>query len=173
MPEYPAKTGGLPQDHLAVCPLRDLPPDRKRAFYAWIEAMTRESDNEDGPGFAAWMRHHEAVAGDTTWVFTDGNTGDLLGTASLVKRDHGTEADEGGWVLGGVNVVGDRRHQGIGSAIMRFVEAELVCRAREAGRPVPVKLKATYAPAIRLYEAFGYRRAAESTDLFERVYEVI
>jgi GNAT superfamily N-acetyltransferase len=156
-------------EHMIAAPLRDLPPDRKRAFYAWIEAMTREADNEDGPGFADWLRDHEAHDGDETWVFTDRDTGDMLGTASLVKRDHDTEADVGGWVLGGVNVVRERRREGIGRKMMRFLEAELLHRAREAGRPVPVKLVANYAPAIRLYEAFGFKRIRG--DIFARVYE--
>ena len=86
----------FPPGRLAAHALRDLPPDRKRAFYAWVEAMTREADNEDGPTFAAWFRHHEQVPGDECFVFSDAETGDLLGTASLVKLDDALPADEGG-----------------------------------------------------------------------------
>jgi GNAT superfamily N-acetyltransferase len=149
--------------------LRELPRDDKHAFYAWVEAMTPEADHEDGPGFAAWLREHEATPGDTTWVFADGATGDLLGTASLVKRDRDADAEPGGWVIGGVNVARERRGQGVGRVIMRFLEGELQRRSAEVGHAVPVKLVAAYPPAIHLYESFGFRRVPGS-DVFTRMF---
>lgn len=155
---------------LSACPLRDLPPDHRQAFYQWIETLTTVEDNEDGAGFAGWLRHHETVCGDVTWVFRDATSDALLGTASLVTHDRDTAADPGGWVLGGVNVVRDRRGSGIGAAIMGFIDAEVMRRARAVGHPVSVKLMANYPPAIRLYERFGFQRVPACKDLFMRTY---
>ncbi len=137
--------------------LDELAPDAHAAFFAWIEGMTAGQDREDGPAFAAWLREHAAIPGDATWVFYDRATGALLGTASLIRRDRTLLAPVDGWVLGGVNVVAAARGQGVGAAIMRWIDGEVRRRAAAQGRPVRVLLQAENPVAVRLYAGFGYR----------------
>ena len=140
--------------------LDELAPDAHAAFFAWIEGMTVERDWEDGPAFAAWLREHAVILGDGSWVFFDALSGALLGTASLIRRDRTLLAPVGGWVLGGVNVVAAARGQGVGKAILRWIDGEARRRARAQGRPVRVLLQADNPVAVRLYAGFGYRPLA-------------
>ena len=113
----------FPLEQLAHQELRALRSDLKEAFYRWVRTLTPETDNEQGTGpgsFEEWLHYHEEISSDTTYVFYDRETQSLLGTASLVKQDREVKAEPEGWVLGGVNVVGQLRRQGIGTAIMRF-----------------------------------------------------
>ena len=137
--------------------LDELAAAERMAFFAWIEGMTIERDWEDGPAFAAWLRDHSTTLGDATWIFYDATSGALLGTASLVRRDRTLLAPVGGWVLGGVNVVAAARGQGVGKAILRWIDGEARRRARAQGRPVRVLLQADNPVAVRLYASFGYR----------------
>ena len=137
--------------------LGELTADAHAAFFAWIEGMSAGQDREDGPAFAAWLREHGAIPGDATWVFYDAASGALLGTASLIRRDRTLLAPVGGWVLGGVNVVAAARGQGVGAAIMRWIDGELRRRAAAQGRPVRVLLQADNPVAVHLYAGFGYR----------------
>jgi len=137
--------------------LDELAPDAHAAFFAWIEGMTVGQDREDGPAFVAWLREHAAIPGDATWVFYDRTSSALLGTASLIRRDRTLLAPVDGWVLGGVNVVAAARGQGVGAAIMRWIDSELLRRAAAQDRPVRVLLQADNPVAVRLYAGFGYR----------------
>ncbi len=136
--------------------LDELKADERAAFFAWIEGMTAARDWEDGPAFAAWLREHAATPGDATWVFYDAASGALVGTASLVRRDRTLLAPVGGWVLGGVNVVAGARGQGVGAAIMRWIDGELHQRAAQ-GQPLGVLLQADNPVAVRLYATYGFR----------------
>jgi RimJ/RimL family protein N-acetyltransferase len=151
-------------------PLADLSPHAQAAFYTWIEGMTRAEDWEDGPGFADWLRHHAAIPGDTTWVFADPATGDIVATASLVAQDRDLEAPPGGWVLGGVNVARQQRGRGYGHAVMAWIDAELCRRASVSGRRVGVVLQAENPAAVRLYCAFGFHALPDAAGVYGKMY---
>lgn len=141
---------------LSGCRLAELDTQAQAEFFAWIEGMTPADDGEDGPDFAAWLRHHAAVPGDETWVFFDPAFEPCVATASLVAQDRALAAPPGGWVLAGVNVARHLRGRGYGAGILAFVETELSARAARTGRSVDVLLQAENAVAVRLYAAFGY-----------------
>lgn len=148
-----------------------LSPESKSSFYGWIVTLTMESDNEDGPGpdgFAEWLRHHETVPGDVTYVFYDGPC--LLGTASLVKLDRDVAAPEHGWVIAGVNVVREHRGRGLGQAFMRCLEDELYRRARTQGWPLLVLINPKDERAIRLYTKFGCQQDPKNPKLYQKTY---
>ena len=145
---------------LIARPLAEVAADERTAFFAWIEGMTIERDWEDGPAFAAWLREHTAIPDDVCWVFFDALSGALLGTASLVRRDRTLLAPVGGWVLGGVNVVAAARGQGVGKAILRWIDGDVRRRAAAQGKPVRVLLQADNPVAVCLYTSFGYRPLA-------------
>ncbi|MCC6445871.1 MAG: GNAT family N-acetyltransferase [Armatimonadetes bacterium] len=153
-------------DQMETFDLRRLCRERKESFYAWIRAMTPELDNEEGTGpgsFEEWLREHETIPDDITYVFYDRATGWLLGTASIIARDRDVAAEPGGWMLGGVNVVRECRQRGIGGCIMQHMDACFQRRADEAGRPVPITLYTAYEPAICIYRRFGYEPTGERT----------
>ncbi len=150
--------------------LDELAPDARSVFFAWAEGMTVERDWEDGPSFAAWLREHSAIPGDTVWAYYDATAGALLGTASLIRRDRTLLAPIGGWVLGGVNVVAAARGQGVGKAIMRWIDGEMRRRAAAQGQPVRVLLQADNPIAVRLYTSFGYRPVAGISGVYAADY---
>ena len=155
---------------LSARPLDTLTADERVAFFAWIEGMTVDGDREDGPAFAGWLREHAAIRGDATWVFYSQGSGALAGTASLIRRDRSLLAPVDGWVLGGVNVVAAVRGQGVGAAIMRWIDSELRQRACKQGRPVRVLLQADNPVAVRLYERLGYRSVDGVPGVYAAVY---
>jgi GNAT superfamily N-acetyltransferase len=136
-------------------PVTLLDGARRAAFDAWIAGMTIAEDREDGPGFAAWVAEHAAVAGDVTWAFIDAD-GLMCATASLVRVDRGLAAPTDGWVLAGVNVARAWRGRGVGAAVVAWVLDELRCRAAAAQRPLAVLLQADNPAAIRLYCRHGF-----------------
>jgi GNAT superfamily N-acetyltransferase len=144
--------------------LADLPPEEADRFFAWIETLTPELDNEDSEGFAFWLRAHAATAGDDTFVYSEPESGALVGTASLVARDRGLAAEAGGVVVAGVNVVRERRGRGFGDGIMAHLLQEVRSRAEVEARSITVTLRANYPPAIRLYSKHGFRLMEGSTD---------
>lgn len=140
---------------LTAQPAALLDGARRAAFDAWIAGMTVAADREDGPGFAAWIAEHAAVAGDVTWAFADPD-GQVLATASLVRIDRELVAPADGWVLAGVNVARAWRGQGIGAAVVAWILDELRRRAAVTHRPLTVLLQADNPAAVRLYCRHGF-----------------
>ncbi len=141
--------------------LDEVAADERTAFFAWIEGMTIERDWEDGPAFAAWLRDHSTTLGDATWIFYDATSGALLGTASLVRRDRTLLAPVGGWVLGGVNVVAAARGQGVGKAILRWIDGEGAaprpCAGQTRARAAPGRQPRCRPPLYQLRIPAAYR----------------
>jgi hypothetical protein len=123
--------------------LHDLTTEEKGDFYSWVDSFTPELDNEiggdDPESMLNWLKQHEAIPNDTTFVFylASEEGGDrLLGTLSLVQQDRDWCSPLGGWILGGFNVRRELRGCGYGNKIMKRVKQELTARAFREGRAI-------------------------------------
>jgi RimJ/RimL family protein N-acetyltransferase len=128
--------------------LRDLPIDQKQAFFDWVSSFTPELDNEvggdDPESMLNWLKLHETIPTDTTFVFyIDARDGgeQLLGTVSIVKQDRDWHAPENGYVLGGFNVRRELRGGGYGGKIMARLMQEMTEQATQEARAIGMFLR--------------------------------
>lgn len=132
--------------------------------------MTVADDREDGRSFSDWLHLHETDPNETIWVFYESDNDHPIGTASLVNQDRELLAPVDGLVIGGVNVLRKLRGQGIGTAIMTWLEREICQIACEKAYPIQVLLKADNPIAVHLYQNFGFAVVPDRVDIYEKFY---
>lgn len=140
-----------------------LSKQEESEFFSWIGSMSSEKDDEigisDDPNilsFTKWLLYHKTIPTDKIFVFFDKKDNKIVATASLVKQDRGVEAEEGGWVLGGVNVHREYRGRKLFWAIMQFIENFVQNKANDRHKPISVKLFTSSRAAIHVYETLGF-----------------
>ncbi len=131
-------------------------PEDFSALYA-IEEACFEHPLRFGRGYM-----HRLVRGPGTATWIAEQDGQLAGFAIV---DWAREARQTGAYIQTLEVAPNRRHQGVGGELLRRLETS----ARTAGvHIVWLHVDAENTPAIRLYQAHGYRREGQEDHYYAR-----
>jgi hypothetical protein len=131
---------------------------------AWIESITMQDDNEDGPDFWRWIVSHYdrniPVAGNLldTYFFCGVKDGGVIATASLVHddRDVGKKYGIEGIWMGGANVRRDLRNRGVMSAGFGQLHVVIQTLVDASGAELAVNLFSGTPAAERIATKAGY-----------------
>ena len=133
-----------------------------------LDAFNREFDTPT-PGPDAIATRLAALLGDQTtfaFVVTPPDSGEIVGVALVTLR---TNVWYQGWVglLDELYVVPEHRNQGLGTALLRAAETELVARG---GEVLEIGVDGEDVDAQRFYERHGYVDHDEWAELPSKMY---
>jgi predicted GNAT family N-acyltransferase len=154
-----------------IIELRGLTPDDPalREARTWVEGMTPERDDEDGPDFWRWIERHRVEDAHNplfgTRLLREAATGRIVATASLVSddRDVGRRLHIEGIWLGGVNVCSEYRGQNIVNVILDALAADVQRAADMSGEEIAVNL-VTAPHLVGLYARHGFEKVGPQKD---------